>query len=193
MYTYQGDNTHTEVGRRKEGIGDRWRLKLYEVWGESSLLTRTKVEGNFNAIKIWFYARCGGNFRSRWSWRIWPMKSAKKISHGIVETLSHNHRAYVGLLQVLCIWYGYYLGIFVGFLTVGVGISLILLPALWTLPPVWLPCPASIWRLLLGRIVLCFVLFVCSLLETCSFLKIKQRESGSVSGEGRCMEAGNSG
>lgn len=81
-----------------------------------------------------FMLRGGENFRSQMimedTRRTWPMKSAKKNSHGITEILSHNHRAYFGLLPVLCIWYGYYLGIFVGFLTVGVGISLILLPAL---------------------------------------------------------------
>lgn len=34
-----------------------------------------------------------------------------------------------------------------------------------------LPCPASIWRLLAGLTVLCFVLSGCHLLESGSFLK----------------------
>lgn len=38
-------------------------------------------------------------------------------------------------------------------------------------PLIRLPCPASIWRLLAGLTVLCFVLSDCQLLESGSFLK----------------------
>ena len=52
------------------------------------------------------------------------------------------------------------------------------------LPPVCLPCPASIQGLLPRLIVSCCVLFDCHLLEACSFLKRKQKGNGS-GGEGR--------
>lgn len=69
-----------------------------------------------------------------------------------------------------------WLGVFVGLLKVGAGVTLTLLPA-----------PEVLFILLGGLVqpqeegfylvllLSCFVLFVCHLLETCSFLKGKRR------------------
>lgn len=51
-----------------------------------------------------------------------------------------------------------------------------------------LPCSASIGGLLPCLVVTCFVLFGCRLLETCSFLRMKQKKSGPGRGAGEDLE-----
>lgn len=61
-----------------------------------------------------------------------------------------------------------------GILTGGVGVSLIPLPSLRTLPSIVLLCPAWIQGVLPCLIVPYFVVFDCCLLNGCSFLRRKE-------------------
>ena len=73
-------------------------------------------------------------------------------SQRLMEQAQGLHRSTPG---PLCIHDSFQFSIFMGFLSVWMNGSLILVPALETFPPsVGLPCPASMWRVLLYLIVL---------------------------------------
>lgn len=115
-------------------------------------------------------------------------ESNKQGAHGLTKTETASLRPAWACIGLLCYMLWLLAWCFVGLLRVGVGISLTLLPALGTLPPVGLPCPASIWRWLMPY----FVIFASHVPETCSFLK--RRQSGSGSGvKGTLKWAGRSG
>lgn len=65
-------------------------------------------------------------------------------------------RAYMGLYHALCLFYGYLAWCLVRLPAVGAGLSLILLPALHSFPPIRLPYPLSTGGLLPGLLVVLF-------------------------------------
>ena len=87
-------------------------------------------------------------------------------------------RLHGSVLGPLCRCNAFYLDVLVRLLTVGVNMSLNLLPFSILFPSVGLPLPASIKGFCFCQIVSCFVLSTCCVLETCSFLKRKYRGRG---------------
>jgi hypothetical protein len=75
--------------------------------------------------------------------RTWPTESTKQGSHGFTEAevASMMPARDCARSSVYILWL---LSVFVGLLTVGVGVSLTLLSALETLALIGLPCPAMI-------------------------------------------------
>lgn len=116
--------------------------------------------------------------------RTWPTRSTKQCSYGFTESKETYKGPTLVYISSSAYIYGCQVDIFVRFLIVAMGVSLILMYSRGSFPLIWLPCPVSILGLLPSLIVSYFIVFG-GFLKAYFFLERKWR-GGGHEGEGNC-------